>query len=102
MNDKISFKNEFLLYQAFGFSTNFEKVAKEKGILFEIRPKENGHNIPHCHAKYQDKEISISLNDCSVLAGNLDKQKEKFAIDFVRNNLSIFQQHWDKFHKIVF
>src|SRR5574344_530675 len=102
MNDKLLVKDTFLLYQAFGFSTNFEKVAKEKGILFEIRSKENGHNIPHCHATYQDKEVSISLIDCSILAGNLDKHNEKYAIDFVQKNLSLFQQHWDKFHKIVF
>ena len=27
-------------------------VKYTHGIQFEIRPKENGHNVPHCHACY--------------------------------------------------
>lgn len=53
-----------------------DTVERTHGIRFEIRPKEDGHNVPHCHAHYQGQNVSISLIDCSVLAGNIPKDKQ--------------------------
>ncbi len=52
-----------------------DTVERTHGIRFEIRPKEQGHNVPHCHTSYGGQNISISLVDCSVLAGNIPLQK---------------------------
>lgn len=45
----------------FEIPITFVKVGQIKSIVFEIKTKENGHNEPHCHVKYQEQEISISL-----------------------------------------
>jgi hypothetical protein len=73
-------------------------VERTHGIRFEIRPKENGHNVPHCHASYQGQEVSISLLDGEVIAGNIPKQKQRFATDWVKRNLPVLQSCWDKHH----
>lgn len=75
-----------------------DTVERTHGIRFEIRPKENGHNVPHCHASYQGQEISISLIDATVIAGNIPKQQQRFAVDWVKLNLPVLQSCWDKYH----
>lgn len=75
-----------------------DTVERTHGIRFEIRPKENGHNVPHCHALYQGQEISISLIDGEVIAGNIPKQQQNFAVRWVILNLPTLQTHWDKYH----
>lgn len=75
-----------------------DTVERTHGIRFEIRPKENGHNVPHCHASYQGQEISISLTTCEVLEGNIPKPKQRFAVEWVKMNLPTLQAHWDKYH----
>lgn len=53
-----------------------ERIAVARdGIIIEIRSKEDGHNVPHIHAHYQGDNISISLIDCRILAGNIPKKK---------------------------
>ena len=92
---------EMLIMWEFVFSGVFcyrGTVERTHGIRFEIRPKENGHNVPHCHASYQGQEISISLIDCEILEGNIPKPKQRFAVDWVRRNLPILQAHWNKYH----
>lgn len=75
-----------------------DTVERTHGIRFEIRPKEKGHNVPHCHASYQGKEISISLIDCEVIAGNIPKTQQVFAVKWVKENLAVLQSFWDKYH----
>lgn len=75
-----------------------DTVERTHGIRFEIRPKEKGHNVPHCHASYQGKEISISLIDGEVIAGNIPKQQQSFAVKWVMLNLPTLQSCWDKYH----
>lgn len=75
-----------------------DTVERTHGIRFEIRPKEMGHNIPHCHACFGDQNISISLIDFSILAGNIPPQKSKFAVRWVEANINTLKTHWDKYH----
>lgn len=59
-----------------------EKISTIKdGIVIEIYNKEDGHSIPHVHAKYQGKKISISLIDCKVICGNIPKKNERIAVE---------------------
>ncbi|MBF0493366.1 MAG: DUF4160 domain-containing protein [Deltaproteobacteria bacterium] len=37
------------------------------------------HNLPHIHAEYGEYEASISINDASVLNGNLPPAKLKLV-----------------------
>ena len=86
---------EFVFREVFQWR---DTVERTHGIRFEIRPKEKGHNIPHCHATYQGKEISISLVDGEVIAGNIPKQQQNFAVKWVMQNLPTLQSCWDKYH----
>lgn len=86
---------EFIFSDVFSYR---DTVERTHGIRFEIRPKENGHNVPHCHASYQGQEVSISLVTCKVLEGKLVQPKQRFAEEWVRRNLPVLQAHWDKFH----
>ena len=49
---------EFIFSDVFCYR---DTVERTHGIRFEVRPKEKGHNVPHCHDSYQGQEISISL-----------------------------------------
>ena len=86
---------EFVFQDVFSWR---DTVERTHGIRFEIRPKENGHNVPHCHALYQGQEISISLLDGEVIAGNIPKQQQRFAVNWVKHNLPVLQSCWDKHH----
>lgn len=77
-----------------------DTVERTHGIAFEIRPKEQGHNVPHCHARYGNQNISISLIDFSILAGNIPSQKAAFAVQWVRVNINILKPHWNKYHAL--
>ncbi len=77
----------------------FAKVGQIKSITFEIRTKENGHNEPHCHVKYQGQEISISLLEGHrILAGNLNRKQQAEAIKWVKENIIILRQYWNEYH----
>ena len=86
---------EFVFFFFFSWR---DTVERTHGIRFEIRPKENGHNVPHCHASYQGQEISISLLDGEVIAGNIPKQQQRFATTWVKRNLPVLQSCWDRYH----
>lgn len=69
--------NTFDLYEIRG------RVEQDYGVLFEVRSKETNHNIPHIHASYGEFQISISIMDGNILAGNLPKKQQKS--DFMGN-----------------
>ena len=76
------------------------QVLKE-GIVIEIRNKEGGHNTPHIHANYQGENISISLIDGKVLAGNIPKKNQKIAVEWVTNNLEMLRATWENKHGLI-
>lgn len=67
------------------------------GVRFEVRPRENGHNIPHIHAHYDGRNVSIALNG-SVLAGEISPKKQKAAIEWVKTNKEIVEARWKEVH----
>ena len=75
--------------------------AIDDGIIIEIRNKEAGHSTPHIHAHYQGDNISISLIDCSVLAGNIPKKNQRIAVDWVKNNIDDLREKWENKHGII-
>ncbi|MEL7658164.1 MAG: DUF4160 domain-containing protein [Bacillota bacterium] len=75
-----------------------DTVERTHGIRFEIRTKEQGHNVPHCHACYGSQNISISLLDYSILAGNIPSQKAGLAVMWVKDNIDTLKTHWDRHH----
>ena len=75
-----------------------DTVERTHGIFFEIRPKEQGHNVPHCHACYGNQNISISLRDFSILAGNIPSHKARFAVRWAKDNIDVLKRYWNKYH----
>ncbi len=83
----------------FEIPITFVRVGQIKSIVFEIKTKENGHNEPHCHVKYQEQEISISLLEGHrILAGNLNKKQQAEAVKWVEENIDILKQYWNEYH----
>lgn len=79
-----------------------EKIEVLKaGIIIEIRNKEAGHNVPHIHACYQGENVSISLIDGKVLAGNIPKKNQKIAVAWVLENKEMLRTTWENKHGII-
>lgn len=70
------------------------RVGHINGIQFDVRSKESNHNIPHIHARYGGFEISISLVDYKVLAGNLPSKQQKKAVNWVKTNKNLLLTRW--------
>jgi hypothetical protein len=97
-NEKINFA---IWEQILTGKLTFAKVAEYKGISISIYPKEQGHNEPHLHAKYQDAEISVSLISFEVLAGNLPPKQQVQAINWCKNNRLILEKYWNEYHEEI-
>lgn len=76
------------------------KVVREKDVIIEVRTKENGHNIPHCHVKRENQEASISLIDFSILSksNNINKKQEGAFSKFVEDYKEKLREKWEEYH----
>ena len=99
-DEKISFT---IWEQILTGKLTFAKVGEYKGIKFYIYPKEQGHNEPHLHVKYQDFEVSISLISYEVLSGNLPPQRQKQAVEWCKNenNKVVLERYWNQYHEEI-
>ncbi len=79
-------KNVFEIYEI------RTKVGETKQIKFIVHT--NDHNPPHIHAKYDKYEISISLIDFSVIAGNIPQKNKNIAIKWVKANKNYLLDYW--------
>jgi len=53
-------------------------VMRKDKVRVEIRKENVSHNTPHMHITHSDKiNVSISLIDFSILAGNIDRKTQK-------------------------
>lgn len=71
------------------------------GIIIEIRNKENGHHVPHIHAHYQGDNISISLINGEILAGNIPKRNQQIAVTWVLDNIDMLRTKWENKHGLI-
>lgn len=97
-DEKISF---FIWEQILTGRSTFVSIATLKGIKFEIRPKEKGHNEPHCHVSYQGKNVSVSLISFQILKGNIPPMQQKQAIEWVRENIEVLKKYWNNYHEEI-
>ena len=70
-----------------------ERLGEEKGIKFYVYTSD--HNPPHVHAIYDKYEISISLLDFKVLAGNIPNKNKNIAIKWVKENKDKLLNYWN-------
>lgn len=74
-----------------------ERLATVRGIKFEVRSREQNHNIPHIHASYDKYEVSIAIPDGKILAGNLPKKQQRIAKEWVRVHTDELLGKWNSF-----
>lgn len=86
-------------YDLFGLCEQRGQVGKVKQIVFEIRTKEQGHNTPHLHAYYENENISISLVDYTILAGNIPAKQQRLAVEWTRENIEKLRSKWNEYHR---
>ena len=70
------------------------RVGKENGIVFQVRSNEKNHSVPHIHASYGEFSISVSIEDGSILAGNLPRKNQKIAQKWVIANKDKLLSDW--------
>ncbi len=73
-----------------------KRVGQLKGIEFIIHTNEQGHNRGHIHAKYQDKEVVISIPDGRIMEGNIPPAKQKLAAEWVKSNSEFLTKKWNE------
>lgn len=87
---------------AFEIPFKYVKTFNKEGIVIEIRTKENGHNIEHCHVTYKDKEVSISLINYEILSKtNMNEKEITAVIKTVKSNIKILRDTWEKYHNKI-
>lgn len=76
-------------------------ISTPYGMSYSI----HGHNgyqgserIPHVHIKCQGERISVSLQDGSIIVGqgDLDRNKEKEVLEWVRSHMSELWDEWQQ------
>jgi hypothetical protein len=64
------------------------------------------HNPPHFHVEYNDNEALISINDLSVIKGNLPPRVMGLAMEWARLHQNELLENWNmvkdsgKYYKI--
>ena len=69
------------------------RVGEEKDIKFDVYTRD--HNPPHVHAKYGKYEISISLLNYEVIAGNIPGKNQNIAVKWVKENKDMLLNYWN-------
>ena len=73
------------------------RLGEEKGIKFIVHSNESNHTVPHIHAEYGEFNVSITIDDQKVLAGNLPNHKLKAAQDWVRVHKHSLIREWNDY-----
>ncbi len=64
-------------------------------VRVEIRKENVNHNAPHIHITHSDKiDVSISLVDFSVLAGNIDRKTQKQLLGILSTKKDELNKIW--------
>lgn len=75
------------------------KIVEFNEIKISIRTKEAKGHITHLHAKYADKEVSVSISDGEILDGNLPQKKIKLLKEWILSNEVLLKEKWNEYHK---
>lgn len=76
------------------------KVVRIDGVTIEVRTKEEGHHIPHCHVKRAEQEVSISLVDFKTLSksDNINSKQEEAIRKLVEEKKEKLRNKWEEYH----
>lgn len=66
------------------------------GIIIVIYYEDTGrHKKPHIHARYQGKNISISIEDGTILAGKFPKKQLRFVQAWIDIHKDELLANWE-------
>ena len=54
------------------------------------------HRTPHCHAMYEDYAGPLSLQDGSLLAGQMPPKQQKEIQNFISSNQEELMEKWNE------
>ena len=80
----------------FGYVFQRGLVGVKKGIKFCIHTAEDGHNKPHLHASYQDKEVALEIPTGKIITGKLNHKQQKIASEWVKENAEYLKAKWNE------
>lgn len=80
----------------FDYVSKRGRVGEDNGIKFIIHSAENGHNKPHIHAQYQQKEVVLEIPSGKVITGSINPKKMKLASEWVVANEGFLKQKWNE------
>ena len=72
------------------------RIAFDNSIEYIIHTNEQGHNKPHLHARYRDREVVIDLIDGTILAGKISGNQAKKASSWVQTHKDYVNQKWNE------
>lgn len=86
--------------EAFGNNPPFELVvARKDKVLVEIHKENVSHHHPHIHISHSDKfDVSISLRDFSILAGDIDGRTIKKILKLLQPKQKQLNEIWNELH----
>jgi hypothetical protein len=75
-------------------------LIKKDKVRVEIRKESVSHHCPHIHIKHSDKfDVSISLKDFTILAGNIDKRTEKTLLPLLQSKSKELNEIWNELNE---
>ncbi|MEN9358773.1 MAG: hypothetical protein RL095_308 [Verrucomicrobiota bacterium] len=87
--------------EAFGGSFPIELLLiRRDKVRVEIRKENVSHNEPHLHITHSDKiDVSLSLNDFRVLAGEIDRRTMKHMLIVLNPVKSKLMEIWNELNE---
>lgn len=64
-----------------------------------IRMFANDHNPPHFHVVTANHQISIRLNDLSVMVGSMDRGSLSLALAWAVANRKVLEDEWHRLNE---
>lgn len=78
---------------------NAYEYARDNGIVYFFHTNEANHRFqPHIHARYSGEEIKVHFKNFRVEGKFKNKQKQKEAISYIKENINELIEEW---HKII-
>lgn len=75
-------------------------VMRKDKVRVEIRKENVSRHKPHLHITHSDKiDVSISLNDFSVLAGSIDNTTKKYLLKILHPKQSQLKAIWEELNE---
>lgn len=97
-------KNDYMERRINNIFDNFllteAKVVREKNVTIEVKTKEAGHNIPHCHIERgKEQQASVSLKDFTIIAdsGNFNEKQKNAIIRLVKEHQDELRTKWEEY-----